>query len=108
MNKIIMDALHEVKPNGPEGVKVRYGWVNAENFMVEQEIVVSDLRNDWYGECEHCPENDTPLTVLSIGGIAIPKEELARVTFEKFMRAVEKTWSFKQGRKSRNQRKCEK
>lgn len=55
---------------------------------------VRNLINDWYGECNNCPENDAMLLMATIyrQGIAYPIAQIGLnedITFETLMRALE-------------------
>lgn len=94
----ILSALDSLKRlPSPSQVMVTYSWINHEGKEVTQTHSASELYEDWYGECEYCPENDAPLTSLKIGQVDIPKNgtDGTELVFEDLMQAIQKGWKWK-------------
>jgi len=73
-------------------VKVRFSWLNMEDQVVSTYLSMRDLYADWYGACEHCPENDTVIFDIQIGTTKISNEAAAGFKFEDLMTFIDKTW----------------
>ena len=73
-------------------VKVRFSWRNMEDQVVSTYLSMQELYMDWYGECEHCPENDAVIFDIQIGTTKIPNEAAAGFKFEELMSFIDKTW----------------
>lgn len=73
-------------------VKVRFSWRNMEDQVVSTYLSMRELYMDWYGECEHCPENDAVIFDVQIGTTRIPNESADGFKFKNLMSYIEKTW----------------
>lgn len=92
-----VDAVVGSKGREPSKVWVRFSYHNVDGQRVHQkDIRLSILYKDWYGECEHCPSNDTKITELHIRTADGAKFSVADagLEFGDFMDTLEANFKF--------------
>ena len=73
-------------------VKIRFSWRNMEDQIVSTYMSMRELYADWFGECVHCPGNDTVVFDVKVGTSVIPNEAIKGLLFGELMTFVDKTW----------------
>ena len=77
-------------------VGVRFLTTNVDGLPINMCLTVGALSEDWYGECEFCPENDAEIQKLEIffnNHIEkIPVNKLKGFVFEDMMGIIEEVW----------------
>lgn len=94
LNKCL--KMIHAEQNNPSGWTIRFydGSNYDENTMIPTTIDIDDLYDDWYGDCNNCPENGE-----YVFGIAIAQESTGKIflietqygyTFEELMEEIKK------------------
>lgn len=93
-----MDAVNSIKGRIPSRVWVRFCFINTMGDKVRQkDIRLNVLYKDWYGECEHCPANDTPITDVHVrteDGVKLSLADTG-IKFGDFMDTLEANFKFR-------------
>lgn len=92
MNMEVLSAFEKEKDHLWHQVKVRFSWVNMEGEVASTYLPMRELYKDWQTDCDHCPDNDTPIFDLKVGTTPIPNEVLGEFRFEELMGFIEQTW----------------
>ena len=94
MKYTLAEALNWLKICRPSTVNVEFSFKNMICKFVKQKMTVRALYNDWYGNCQFCPSNDTVLcsvTLYSPNGQKFEIED-SIVVFGDMMDDIERVW----------------
>lgn len=76
---------------------VQYGYTNQEGCEFRVDLTVADFLKDWFGECEHCPENDAEVFDVKIGtiigAVSVSFAFNERIVFEDLAETLSKNFS---------------
>ena len=97
MEQKLSEALNWLRICRPSTVSIEFKFKNMVGASVEQKLSIRALYNDWYGNCQFCPSNDTALDSVAFyspnGQKFIVTDEV--VIFGGLMDDLERVWNLR-------------
>lgn len=81
----------------PSTVDIEFSFKNMVGSTVDQKMSVRSLYNDWYGNCQFCPSNDTTLDSIVFYSPNRQRFEVSNkvVMFGDLMEYIEEVWNLR-------------